>query len=358
MPIIKSQDELKHLIHIYCSPAVEMTASLHVLANPAHHSACTAWTTRVMKSMSAKLKENLRYFAAKYNQWSFIMDLATENENINFSSVHDTLNSIEEMDDFAFSYIFLGATLIDKKKLEVWMKNPESLKQEEMGELDKYITVASVRHYLKNIASTRSLLMSTLRAYWNESFQQEWLLIYQHILDTVEEQWMVLQRSDPLDYLAGLHSDISIKSGHIILKKDTRFRVAINDIDEIMIFPSVFTAPHLMIDIVERRLTIYMNLNFHSATMRIELPEDVLSALKAIGDETRLKIIKLLCSGEKTNQELSEILNLTPGTISLHVKLLREAKMLQSKKIKKFVYYEIIRESLDDLCDELHAFLK
>ncbi len=358
MPVLKSSEEIKQLIHIYCSPAVEAVASLHVLSDPGHHTNCTEWASRVLRTLPKKLRENILDFATRYNQWSLMMDIVTENESIDFSSFYETIESIKSMDDYSFSYLFLGATLIDKEKLRQWIDNPATLHSEDVKELTKYIKYEDIKHYLENITAIREQSLYLISSYWQSIFQKEWLDIYQHILSVVEERWMTLRRSDPIEYLLSLHPDISFKNDEIILKKNTRFRININDIEEIMIFPSVFTAPHLMIDIVDKRLTIYMNLNFISATAKVETPKKLLAGIKAISDETRLKIVKILRSGEKSNQELAAVLSLTPGTVTMHLKMLKDADLVRAKKVKQFVYHELITENLEQLCVDLKSFLQ
>lgn len=57
------------------------------------------------------------------------------------------------------------------------------------------------------------------------------------------------------------------------------------------------------------------------------------------GDEIRLKILKILWNGQATTQSLAETLHLSPSAISLHLKQLKAASLVDCYKEGKFVRY-------------------
>lgn len=62
---------------------------------------------------------------------------------------------------------------------------------------------------------------------------------------------------------------------------------------------------------------------------------------KAFCDENRIRIIKLLRSGEKCACELLEEINLTQPTLSHHMKILCDAEIVVSRKKGKWTHYSI-----------------
>ncbi len=62
---------------------------------------------------------------------------------------------------------------------------------------------------------------------------------------------------------------------------------------------------------------------------------------KAFCDENRIRIIKLLRSGEKCACELLEEINLTQPTLSHHMKILCDAEIVVSCKKGKWTHYSI-----------------
>lgn len=63
---------------------------------------------------------------------------------------------------------------------------------------------------------------------------------------------------------------------------------------------------------------------------------------KALGDETRLKMIRLLESGERCVCEMIELFDLGQSTASHHLKILKNAGLIRSRREGKFVYYRLL----------------
>lgn len=60
---------------------------------------------------------------------------------------------------------------------------------------------------------------------------------------------------------------------------------------------------------------------------------------KALGDETRLKIIQLLSCGELCACDLLEYFNITQPTLSYHMKILTECNIVISRKDGSWMRY-------------------
>ncbi|GAE26644.1 transcriptional regulator [Halalkalibacter wakoensis JCM 9140] len=75
---------------------------------------------------------------------------------------------------------------------------------------------------------------------------------------------------------------------------------------------------------------------------------------KALGDEIRLRIIKLLAEKDRSLQELTEQLNMGKTTIHHHLKLLRAAKIVEMNEAK----YSLKANVIDLLFKELDRYIK
>ena len=167
-----------------------------------------------------------------------------------------------------------------------------------------------------------------------------------------------LYRKPAIDYLTDIHEDLYFDNDTFIFKKTTEFKIEIYKIDEVFIFPSVFPMPHLMINIVGNRLTLYLNLVYDfNTSAKDEVPKLLVNSLKALGDTTRLKIIKVLFNGDKTTKELSEILEFAPSTISEHLRILKEAELVKSTRVKNKVYYSLPDVTLEDVFNNFKTYL-
>jgi len=63
--------------------------------------------------------------------------------------------------------------------------------------------------------------------------------------------------------------------------------------------------------------------------------------LKALSDETRLKIIKMLFGGEKCVCEIALLTKRRQSTVSIHLRKLENWGILESKRDGKSTYYNL-----------------
>ncbi len=68
---------------------------------------------------------------------------------------------------------------------------------------------------------------------------------------------------------------------------------------------------------------------------------DTLTMLKAMSDENRLRILMALRGKELCVCTLTELLDLAPSTTSKHLSILKQARLIESVKDGKFVYYRL-----------------
>jgi ArsR family transcriptional regulator len=69
---------------------------------------------------------------------------------------------------------------------------------------------------------------------------------------------------------------------------------------------------------------------------------------KALGDENRIKIVRLLMEGERCACHLVDNLDVTQPTLSHHMKILCDAGVVTARKEGKWMHYAINREGLEE----------
>jgi ArsR family transcriptional regulator len=71
---------------------------------------------------------------------------------------------------------------------------------------------------------------------------------------------------------------------------------------------------------------------------------------KAIGDETRQKIMSLCCCRQLSVSEIVAQMGVTQPTVSHHLKILRDAGMVRMERRGKEIYYTLNQERLAQGC--------
>lgn len=91
----------------------------------------------------------------------------------------------------------------------------------------------------------------------------------------------------------------------------------------------------------------------------MEPDEKTTAALfKAFCDENRIRILKLLTTGEKCGCDLLEELRITQPTLSHHMKILCDSSIVLGRKEGKWMYYSISHEGAATAMKSLQELTK
>ena len=69
--------------------------------------------------------------------------------------------------------------------------------------------------------------------------------------------------------------------------------------------------------------------------------QDFLSITKALSDENRVRVLMALNVGELCVCQIIELLKLAPSTVSNHMSILKQARLVEGEKNGKWVYYRL-----------------
>ncbi len=86
-----------------------------------------------------------------------------------------------------------------------------------------------------------------------------------------------------------------------------------------------------------------------------------IKVFKALGDETRMAILESIideecCENKACACEFIKKFDITQPTLSHHVKILVDAKLINYEKNGKYTFYTINHEKFDDLVSFLSRF--
>ena len=79
----------------------------------------------------------------------------------------------------------------------------------------------------------------------------------------------------------------------------------------------------------------------------------IVEIFKAFSDENRVRVLKMLQSGEKCACELLEELEVSQPTLSHHMKILCEAGIVDARKDGKWMHYSLSAEGAKVTLDTL-----
>jgi DNA-binding transcriptional ArsR family regulator len=94
-------------------------------------------------------------------------------------------------------------------------------------------------------------------------------------------------------------------------------------------------------------------LNWISTTMK-----RILTTLKALADETRLKLVHLLLDQDLCGKALAQHLGISEAAVSQHLKVLKEASVVEGEKRGYWTHYAIKKDTLDVVIGELQRIAR
>jgi DNA-binding transcriptional ArsR family regulator len=68
---------------------------------------------------------------------------------------------------------------------------------------------------------------------------------------------------------------------------------------------------------------------------------EYLTVVKALADENRVRILMFLDGGELCVCQIVELLDLAPSTVSKHMAILYQARLVESRKDGRWIYYRL-----------------
>lgn len=131
----------------------------------------------------------------------------------------------------------------------------------------------------------------------------------------------------------------------------------IDDIENIIILPSVFAVRNLTFWHSEKNYVFFVSLNA-SEDKSLEPSDNLLLKTMALNDKTRLKMLKILGEGHCSSSEMAEKLNVNPSTVSRHFKLFKDVGFVEIfTQEGNTVYYALNKSEIQASLNMIYKFI-
>jgi len=85
---------------------------------------------------------------------------------------------------------------------------------------------------------------------------------------------------------------------------------------------------------------------------------DIVTITKALANEVRLRILMMLSDGELCACQIIEVLDLAPSTVSKHLSILHQARLVDARKNGRWVYYQRSRAETSPIGGDIFRWLR
>ena len=341
------------------SPLLEATLSLHVLVEPKHHPLQHAWVRR-MRALPAELRREIRRLRFLYDRTvpEFLMQAPAGG----YASFGDELEALAALDERTAGLGFLRLFWDHGGERDDEPLRDPAVRDTVLAQADRFgVDAKLARTIFDDPAGLLSSFGSLLAAYWEAAFESEWERLEPLLARTVSDAGARIAELGVHGYLKGLSPALLIDAGARELRRNVPHEhlVSIGPENQLVLVPSFYVWPHVRVNCdAPWPPGIVYPAPFAAAESRAGVPADeLLHVLRALGDGTRLRTLKLIAARPRTTQELAPLVGISEAGLSKHLRLLARAGIVESHREGYYVVYTLSTDRMASLSDALLRFL-
>jgi DNA-binding transcriptional ArsR family regulator len=338
------------------SPLAELTAMLHVLAEPGHHPQLAGWAGDVWAGLRPELAERLREaeFLWRSSRADFLVPARPR------PTLAEELDDVDRIDDETYVTAALITTCGSNR---VHFGAPSPLADATARE--RALDLAQARGALQEAFAERLLAdPAAVRARVRDTFEQCAEAFFDTAWTGVAGQLATdLRLKNDLVKRKGIGAALASVSGAVTLAPDGNC-IIVDKLQDtataaygtgVTFLPSVFGRPHLVaVHAPGWQPVVQYPVAEASASEPVSL-ETVTLRLEALAHPVRLRLLRTLARGPHTTGELAHAWELSPPEVSRHLAVLRRAGLLTTRRQGRYVRYTVNLPDLTALGADLLA---
>ena len=360
MITLRFPEHSAELISFEVSPLLETVHSWHVLMGPGHHALHLPWV-RACRDLPPPVRRELRvmgWVVADYVPAFF--EVGAEHPDAGFSDQLDLLAGLDR-DHLAGE---LARTLIDTSR---W-SGPDLVRDEaararalEELEAEDPERAGLLRSALDEPERVIAAVTAVLREYWAAGFDREWARLEPLLHDRVAHTGRRIAAEGVLSILRTLLPEIRLDSRArtMTLNRSHEHELDVAEAGGIRFTPSHYAWPHVRVtcDSPWPLRVTYPVAPLGVPAVDSDSEQELLVALRALGADVRLSIVRLLRDEPRSTQELAGLLGLSNAAISRHLRQLLEARLVTTHREGYYVLYEVRVNAVAQVADALRELI-
>jgi DNA-binding transcriptional ArsR family regulator len=324
------------------SPLAELTAMLHVLVEPAHHPERHAWTVEVWSKLAPELRESLveADFLWRSSRADFFLPAeprATLREEL------DAVDALSDEDWVDAALITTSCGSLPTAELRSPLAGADAAARAvERAAARGPRQGAFARSLLADPGRARGWVRSLLERCEEAFFAETWQVLLPALAADARTKRDLLLTRGAGAALRAVSTSIGLDGGHLVVDK-LQDNAADARTSGVTFLPTVFGHPHLLVVHAPGWRPV---VQYPLGAARESAPTlDVLRLrLRALDHPVRIRLLRTLARGPHTTSELAAAWDLSAPEVSRHLRLLKDAGMVASRRRGRFVEYEFDRD--------------
>ncbi len=347
--VIESTDPLTGLISLKTSAIYEMIFSLQLLIKANRR---TDWVTHARASLPTALLDELDALYRPYNDGALFFEMAVDYPD--HDDVPGFIDHVRLMDPVAFVFYLVGRILTPEQIEATGLENDALVDALHSSPFDTTCLCTNVPlgRILADVPAFQNRLATLWQRYWDVFFSDQIALLRPHWDNALADKGSILARTGGQE----LYEHVTGRTELLPMLPDDY------PYTEIVFIPLYLTPSPVMMFYGYGNITVLFDSERTEARLaEIERnKERVLSAFKALGDNSRLDILRLVAlHGEKMNgKSIAAKLNLSASAVSRHLGQLRDAGLIvEDTQDNRTITYRMQVDALATLPDTLLDYL-
>lgn len=341
------------------SPFMETFWSMHVLQEPEHHRLNQNWV-RGMRKKTLAIRRDLRRFSFAYRGAPTacgIPDLAGES-----GSFLEELARLRAATESEATRFFTRSFYRASEPIATGLDVPPQVEE-------RFLVHAKEVHASSELAEaalaapakTLNSFADLVERYWYSGFDERWehyRPLLERAIEDVRER--IATRGGLPDFFKRLPLDVRVNPAcdGFTVDRPHDHEVTIGPADRLVLTPSFMTWPHVRVSCERPGLfaIAFGPMTELDRLASVPPPDQLLRALEAIADDTRLRVLRFLSEVPRSTQELSALVSVTAPTLSEHLHKLEDSGVVRSHRDGHYMVYELNLD-LDDISEKLRHYL-
>ncbi len=343
-------------VRFAASPLAELTAMLHVLAEPGHHPHFAGWASDVRTGLRDELAERLEEaeFLWRSSQADFLIPARPR------PTLAEELDDVDRVDDETYVTAALVTTCGSSR---VHFRGASPLTDPTARE--RALDVAQARgarqeafaeRLLADPAAVRARVRHTLEECAGAFFDGAWAGVAAQLATDLRLKNELLRRHGIGAALASVSGAVTLApDGDCIIVDKVQDKATAARGAGVTFIPSVFGRPHLVaVHAPGWHPVVQYPVAEPSPVEPVSL-ETVTLRLEALSHPVRVRLLRTLARGPHTTSELAHFWELSPPEVSRHLAVLRRAGLLTARRQGRYVRYTLNLPDLTALGADLLA---
>jgi DNA-binding transcriptional ArsR family regulator len=338
------------------SPLAELTAMLHVLAEPAHHPQFAGWAGDVWAGLRPELAERLREaeFLWRSSRADFLVPARPR------PTLAGELDDVDRIDDETYVTAALITTCGSNR---VHFAAPSPLadvtareRALDLAQARGALQEAFAERLLADPAVVRARVRHTLEQCAEAFFDAAWKGVAVRLATDLRLKNDLLKRQGVGAALASISGAVTLTpDGNCIIVDKLQDNAIAAHGAGVTFLPSVFGRPHLVVVHTPGRQPVVQYPVAEASPPEPVSLETVTLRLEALAHPVRLRLLRTLARGPHTTGELAHAWDLSPPEVSRHLAVLRHAGLLTARRQGRYVRHTLNLPDLTALGDDLLA---